>query len=65
MKFKEILSKIARFTNSPLGDILTAVIPGLRIVDKIVDTANNVFGDVTIFLILSSLINLESEDSLQ
>lgn len=45
MKFKDILKKIGGFANSPLGEVITSVVPGAGVVSKVIGTANSFLGD--------------------
>lgn len=44
MKFRELLGKIAGAGNSPLGQVVTSLVPGLGVAKKVIDTANSVLG---------------------
>ena len=45
MKFRDILSKITKFTDSPIGSIITSVVPGLGVVDDVLATVNTFTGE--------------------
>lgn len=44
MKFKDILKKANAFTNSPFGEVLAALVPGVGIADALLDSVSGAVG---------------------